>query len=442
LKYNILFLYDKRVRYSLNAVIASVDLINGVEIRLLENFNNILEYALKLKDKEEKCIIALSLMTTMLAQNNYYSELKEFINEAKRIGCITICGGPHVSGDPYGSLLYFGFDYVFIGEAEESIRDFILSLRDKGDVLSVKGLAYLDSDHSLVFTGRRSLINLDNYDPFPYWRGIVNPIEITRGCPYGCFYCQVSYMHGFKYRHRSLNRVVFYAEQMLNRGVKDIRFISPDGLAYGLNNISREIKLDEIENLLSTLREVVSKHHGRIFLGSFPSEIRPEHVTEEALKTLRKYVANKSIIIGAQSGSERILRLINRRHSAEDVLLAVDIAIKQGFIPDVDLIIGFPGEEVDEMWETVNLAKRIIEKGGRIHLHYYLPLPGTPFCMKAPSIVPPEVKRELARIIGSGKGYGDWLNQEQLSRRIMRLHENNVILPRRGPKRPVSSFIS
>jgi hypothetical protein len=62
--------------------------------------------------------------------------------------------------------------------------------------------------------------------------------------------------------------------------------------------------------------------------------------------------------------------------------------------------------------------------------------------MKAPSIVPPEVKRELARIIGSGKGYGDWLNQEQLSRRIIRLHENNVILPRRGPKRPVSSFIS
>ncbi|MEM3992952.1 MAG: TIGR04013 family B12-binding domain/radical SAM domain-containing protein [Desulfurococcaceae archaeon] len=431
MRYDIVFLYDKRTRYSLNALIASIDLISGIKIQLMEDFNEILDYATSIVNKNEKCIVALSLLTTTIAQDDYYLKLKEFIRNAKKIGCITICGGPHATGDPLGCLMYFGFDYVFIGEAEESIRDFIIALRDGGDISSVKGIAYLDQDQDVVFTGRRSPIDLNTYDPFPYWRNIVNPIEITRGCPYGCFYCQVSYIHGFRYRHRNPDKIVFYAEQILRRGIKDIRFISPDGLAYGLSDISREVKIDEIEQLLYTLSQVAAKYSGRIFLGSFPSEVRPEHVSEEAVRVLKKYVSNRSLIIGAQSGSERILNVINRRHSVEDVLVAVETATRHGFIPDVDLIIGFPGETVEEMWETVNLAKKITKLGGRIHLHYYLPLPGSPFCMKPPSIVPGEVKKELARIIGAGKGYGDWLKQEELSWKIIELHRNNVIKPRR-----------
>lgn len=431
MRYNVVFLYDKRTRYSVNALVASLDLIGDIGIQLMQDLDEVLSCVNNIVNKNEKCIVAFSLLTTMLVQDDYYLKLRSFIHEVRKRGCITICGGPHATGDPLGCLFYLGFDYVFIGEAEESIRDFISALMDGRDILSVKGLAYLDQNQDIKFTGRRPPIDLNKYDPFPYWRNIVNPIEITRGCPYGCFYCQVSYIHGLEYRHRSPDKVTFYAEQVLKRGIKDIRFISPDGLAYGLSNASREIKLEEIECLLTDLSQVIKKYSGRIFLGSFPSEVRPEHVSEEAVKVLRKYVSNRSLIIGAQSGSERVLQAINRKHSAEDVLFAVKTATKYGFIPDVDLIIGFPGEKIEEMWETVNLAKKIIELGGRVHLHYYLPLPGSPFSMKAPSIVPHEVKRELARIIGAGKGYGDWLKQEELSWKIIELHRNNVIKPKK-----------
>jgi len=79
-----------------------------------------------------------------------------------------------------------------------------------------------------------------------------------------------------------------------------------------LTTSSRSVNLDAIEKLLEELSKKTRNIGGRIFLGSFPSEVRPEHVTEESIKLLRKYVANKSIIMGAQSGSEEILRRINR----------------------------------------------------------------------------------------------------------------------------------
>lgn len=423
------FLYSVETRYSINSLLAVVDRIEGVKYHLVRDLNELLETARLIVNRGDQCIVAFSLLTTLLVRDNYYIELRGVVEKLKKMGCLTITGGPHPSGDPIGTLSYFGFDYVFIGEAEESLAEFLYALLNKQDPRSVKGVFFLDNDRP-VYTGVRKPIDLDKYDPFPYWRGIVNPIEITRGCPHGCFYCQVSYLHGRQYRHRSIEKISFIVEQVVKLGVRDIRFISPDSLAYGLTTSSRSVNLDAIEKLLEELSKKTRNTGGRIFLGSFPSEVRPEHVTEESIKLLRKYVANKSIIMGAQSGSEEILRRINRGHTVEDVVLAVEISLSNGFIPDVDLIFGFPGETVEDMEKTLNLARKLVNMGARIHLHYYIPLPGTPFGMKKPTRIPEWIKKEIWRIIGMGRGYGDWIKQEELSWRIIELHERGVIAPK------------
>jgi radical SAM superfamily enzyme YgiQ (UPF0313 family) len=133
-----------------------------------------------------------------------------------------------------------------------------------------------------------------------------------------------------------------------------------------------------------------------------------------------------------------VLRAIHRGHSVEDVINAVDISVKVEFTPDVDLILGLPCESPDDMIKTVEMARKVTEKGGRVHLHYYLPLPGTPFGLKPPQIIPQSVKRELLKLIGTGKAYGDWLKQEVISWRIIELHRKGVIYPRSS----APSFIS
>ena len=427
---HVIFLYNKITRYSINSVLATIDRTENVRVHLVEDVTRLFNYVSTIRSLGGKCVVAISLLTPMLVNDNFYIELRDLVAKLRELSCIVVCGGPHATGDPLGTLKFFKFNYVFIGEAEESFREFILALRDGGDPSSVKGLAYIDDEGQFVFTGRREPVNLDKYDPFPYWRGIFSPIEITRGCPYGCFYCQVSYVHGFKYRHRGVEKIALYVEEFAKRGGKDIRFISPDGLAYGSTRSGKEINLGALETLLLSVKNVVEKRGGRIFLGTFPSEVRPEHVTSESLSLLKKYVFNKTIIIGAQSGSESVLKHINRQHSVEEAVNAVEVAIKEGFVPDVDLIIGFPGESTEDQLSTLLLAKKVVNLGGRVHLHYYIPLPGTPLGLKPPSPVPREIKKELSRIIGAGKGYGNIFSQEKLSQKIVELHEKGIIAPK------------
>lgn len=425
----VLLLYDERTKYSINTIYASIDGLRDVHVHLVSNLDELLLTAVNLKEKNQRVVAAVSLLTTMLADENYLEKLASTIRILKSKNCIVICGGPHASGDPLGTVHALGFDYAVIGEGEETIKDFVIALRDGKDVKSVKGLAYVE-EGKFVYTGRRKPVNLDEHHPFPYWRGLFNPIEVTRGCPYGCFYCQVSYIHGFAYRHRSVNRVVFYATEFFKSGRRDLRFITPNGFAYGLTSASRTPNIHALEELLDSLWRIASRYGGRIFLGTFPSEVRPEHVTEETLGLLKKYVSNNSIIIGAQSASERILRSIHRGHSVEDVLNAVELCRNYGFTPDIDLILGFPGETRDEMKLTLEFAEKIAEKGGRVHLHYYIPLPGTPLGLRPPERLPETIVKRLMKLIGKGKAYGDWLKQMEISWNIIELHKKGMVYPR------------
>lgn len=425
----VLFYYHKDVRYGLNALVATMNSERDLNIHLIDDFGELLELATGLRNVGKKVVIALSLLTTMLADNSFRSALVEAISILKRKECVVVCGGPHPSGDPLGSLKSIGCDYVVIGEGEETLKELLTVLKDNMDPHGVKGVAFIENG-KFVYTGRRKPINIDDYDPFPYWRGIIGPIEITRGCPYGCFYCQVSYVHGCFYRHRSVEKILHYARAFYECGGKDLRFITPNGFSYGSTSTSRTPQLERVEMLLESLKKLSDKYAGRVFLGTFPSELRPEHVTREALNILKKYVANRTIIMGAQSGSEKILKSIHRGHTVEDVINAVEEAVKTGFTPIVDIIVGFPNETVDDMLETVNLARTVARKGGRVHIHHYIPLPGTPFGLREPQLVPDFVKKELFRIIGLGKGYGDWIKQERLAWRIIELYKDGFVYPR------------
>lgn len=425
----VIIYYDKRVRYSLNALIASIDLASKIRVLLVEK-PELLPSAVKyVSDKfRGKCVLGFSLLTTMLVDDVFLDFIMR-VNRYVKGKCYTVAGGPHASGDPVGSIEKLGFDYVFIGEAEKSFKEFLETMAENGDILSVSGLFTKVYDN-FVFTGKPKPINLDEYHPFPYWRMLFNPIEITRGCPYGCNYCQVSYMHGFCMRHRSIERIAYYVEIMAKHGLRDVRFISPNSLSYG-SNTPKKPCYDSIEELLYTIKVRLGKKYGlRVFFGTFPSEVRPDYVDEEVARILRKYVDNDTIIIGAQSGSEEVLKRIRRGHSFEEVINAVDILKKYGFKSSVDFIVGLPGESEEDLELTLNAMKKLANMGARIHLHTFMPLPGTPFAYTTPTRVPEWFKREVVKLIGSGSAYGEWVRQEYIAWKIVELRRKGVILPR------------
>jgi radical SAM superfamily enzyme YgiQ (UPF0313 family) len=120
---------------------------------------------------------------------------------------------------------------------------------------------------------------------------------------------------GGRFRHRSVGSVREHVRRMVSYELRDVRFITPSSLSYG--SAGPEPDLDAVEELAGVRAELPP--HGRIFFGSFPSEIRPEHVTPGAMRLLRRYVANDNIIIGAQSGSDRVLAAAGRGHDTGPV---------------------------------------------------------------------------------------------------------------------------
>jgi radical SAM superfamily enzyme YgiQ (UPF0313 family) len=142
--------------------------------------------------------------------------------------------------------------------------------------------------------------------------------------------------------------------------------------------------------------------------------VRPEHVTAEALKVLKRWVDNDNLIIGGQSGSDEILLKSHRGHDVEAIERAVRISIEGGFVPNVDFILGLPGESPDHVAQTVALMQRLTAMGARVHGHTFMPLPGTPFRDAPPGDLDAKTRTELDRL----KVYGHWKQQVAVARAL------------------------
>ncbi|KCZ71469.1 B12-binding domain/radical SAM domain protein, MJ_1487 family [Candidatus Methanoperedens nitroreducens] len=311
--------------------------------------------------------------------------------EQSKTNSIFIAGGPHPSARPDETLEFF--DYVVTGEGEETLPELIDVLQKGGEPSSIRGIAF-KKEGSIIFTGKRDNIDLDRYPPFDP-RMMHSSIEISRGCPFNCSYCQTPQLFGHRMRHRSIDVIARHAEFL-----RDIRFTSPNAFAYGSDGIHPRI--EKIEALLSALP-------GRsIFFGTFPSEVRPEFINERLLELVSDHCANRTLSMGGQSGSQRILDSINRNHTVEDIIIGAERCLQHGFIPVVDFIFGLPYETEEDQLDTLRLIKWLTGKGAKVHSHYFMPLPGTALENTLPSPLSREVDRMMGELALHGKATGVW----------------------------------
>jgi len=279
----------------------------------------------------------------------------------------------------------------------------------------VSGIAYMEAG-ACRYTGRRGPVDLDRVLPSSVGYRRFGPLEITRGCPWTCRYCQTPYLFGSLRRHRSVETVLRYAEMGKRQGLRDLRFVTPDAFAYGSEG--KHPNLEALEILLKAVGEIYGKE--RVYLGSFPSEVRPDTVSEEAVELVTTYATNDNLVIGAQSGSDGVLDLMHRGHRVEDVYRAVEIVTRAGLIANVDVIFGLPGETAADAKLTLNMMDLLTAMGARIHSHTFMPLAGTPLADAPPGVVDRETRNALGRLAGEGKQFGSWAQQERLGRELVR----------------------
>jgi radical SAM superfamily enzyme YgiQ (UPF0313 family) len=153
--------------------------------------------------------------------------------------------------------------------------------------------------------------------------------------------------------------------------------------------------------------------------------VRPEHFSQEAVELVCQYAANDNLVIGAQSGSQRMLDLSHRGHSVEDTYRAVQYTLDAGLSANVDFIFGMPGETEEDQALTRRVIEDLAAMGARIHSHAFMPLAGTPWTDFPPGDVDPETRDLLERLTGTGKQFGQWREQREAFKAMAKLRESN-----------------
>ena len=171
--------------------------------------------------------------------------------------------------------------------------------------------------------------------------------------------------------------------------------------------------------LLAALRQVLGAH-GRLFFGTFPSEVRPEHVADATLELVKRYANNDSLVIGAQSGSQRMLEHCGRGHRVDDIFSAVSRSLAAGFKPLVDFIFGLPGETREDLQATIEVIQELAAMGALIHAHTFLPLPQTRFADAPAGRIHGRLRTVMRELIRRGTLFGVWDKQETEAQRITR----------------------
>ena len=409
--------YHRQNFYSLNAIAGALEtdeIFESITFYFLDSIDELMENLEELVKSYDKVIVGISFFTSQFFETQ---DLVQKIKNKYDGMCVLLAGGSHPTGDPSGTLK-MGFDIVVVGEGEKTIIVLMQKISADEDLRDVKGIAYINEDNEYIYTGKRSFINLNNYPPFPVINTRYGAIEITRGCPYVCYFCQTPYILGAIPRHRSIENICKYVQELHNHygDLTDVRFITPNAFSYGSKD-GKSLNLEELENLLISIRNIIGAS-ARLYLGTFPSEVRPEHVIQDTLNLVLKYANNDNITIGAQSGSQKILDLCHRGHSVEDIFSAVELTAKNNLNINVDFIFGLPGEEDEDVIQTVELMKQISKQGARIHAHSFIPLPQTPFSKATPKKVNDLYKKETRNLISKGLAFGNWRTQEKLARKI------------------------
>ncbi len=329
-------------------------------------------------------------------------------------GWTSLAGGVHASAEPE-EVLRAGFDFVASGEGEHAIRAVARALRDRTPLERVAGLARLEHG-AFASNGRAETVaRLDEFPAFSARRRLWGAVEITRGCIYACKFCQTPFLNKARFRHRSPEDVARHAALIRGAGMRDVRFVSPTSLSYGSSD--ERVDLAAVERLLRAVREAIGRD-GRMWFGTFPSEVRPEHATPEALALLKRFVDNDNLVLGGQSGSERVLRGTHRGHDVAAIERAVENCVVAGFVPNVDFLLGLPGEEDADVDATVSLMERLMARGARVHGHTFMPLPGTPFRDAEAGRLSERTRARLSALEGRGRLYGQWRRQEEVAREL------------------------
>ena len=197
---------------------------------------------------------------------------------------------------------------------------------------------------------------IDKFENFDKIKNSSNKVSsfltIQEGCDKFCHFCVVPFTRGPEYS-RPVNKILAEAEQLIINGVKEITLLGQNVNAYSFKNNNKEFRLSNLINELEKYSELKRIR----YTTSHPIDMTDDLI--DCYKTSKKLMPFVHLPI--QSGSNKVLKLMNRKHTVEEYINIYEKLMKIN--PEIkfssDFIISYPGEEDRDFEQTINLVKKI-----------------------------------------------------------------------------------
>jgi len=222
---------------------------------------------------------------------------------------------------------------------------------------------------------KKEEIEFDTISKFEYFDKIKNKgnkvsafLTIQEGCDKFCHFCVVPFTRGPEYS-RPLSKILYEAETLIKNGAKEITLLGQNVNAYSYFENSKEYRISNLINELEKYSELKRIRY---------TTSHPKDMTDDLIDC---YANNKKLMplvhLPIQSGSNKILKLMNRKHTVEEYLNIYERLKKIN--PKIefssDFIISYPNETNDDFNDTLNLIKKI--KFINSYSFIFSPRPGT-----------------------------------------------------------------
>ena len=226
---------------------------------------------------------------------------------------------------------------------------------------------------------RKNKLNLTSFDvieKFDRLNDIKNSssktssfITIQEGCDKFCNFCVVPYTRGPEYS-RSMKEIIKEANELVSNGVSEITLLGQNVNAYSFTDNSKVFKLSDLIFELEKIKDLLRIR----YTTSHPNDMTSDLI--QCHKKSKKLVP--FIHLPVQSGSNKVLKIMNRKHTREEYLAKINnlISVRPEIRFSSDFIVGYPGETEKDFNDTISLVKQI--KFLNSFSFIYNKRPGTP----------------------------------------------------------------
>ncbi len=320
---------------------------------------------------------------TKMCLTNMRDAAFEMASIAKKYGCKVIVSSSD-STDHSEDYLNANFDFVIVGEAEQTLSELIKALNNnESNFSAIHGLRYKNSN-TIVTTNKRENIKDLDLLPMPAWQLLdIAPykkawmlskgffsinVATTRGCPYKCNWCAKP-IYGNRYNSRSPQHVVNELLYLKTHFNFDHIWFCDDIFGLKPNWVS------EFANLVQQYKlELTYKIQSRVDL-----------LLEESLATNKKETQIEALArsgcdevwVGAESGSQKILDAMDKGTKIEQIAKATQLMKQHNIKPCFFLQFGYLNETYDDIKLTLKMLFELMPHDIGISVSY--PLPGTQF---------------------------------------------------------------